>query len=60
MFMTTGGLLKHVLEMRTRTANMDKKQGVIDKERHMDIMRSNMGMVKEIMQCMKYVTVYKI
>ena len=55
-----GGLLKHVLELRTRTANMDKKQGVIDKERHMDILRSNMGMVKEIMQCMKYATVYKI
>ena len=49
-----GGLLKHVVELRMRRANMDVKEGTIDKAEHLADMRSSMVMMREVMKCLKH------
>ena len=49
-----GGLLKHVVELRMRRANMEVKEGTIDKAEHLADMRSSMVMMREVMKCLKH------
>ena len=49
-----GALLKHVLDVKMQKANLDVKEGRIDKKTHLELMRSSMGMMKEVMKCCRY------
>ena len=54
------GLLRHVLELRTASATRRLKAGIIEKKEHKEIMAGNMAMMREVMMCAKYSTVFKI
>ena len=50
-----GEMLKHVVNMRMKKANMEVKKGDIDRVTHMKIMKSSMMLMKEVMKCCKIV-----
>ena len=49
-----GGLLKHLVDLRMKTANLDVESGDIDKKTHLAAMRGSMLMMREIMKCLKF------
>ena len=49
-----GGLLKHLVELRMKTANIDVETGDIDKKTHFAAMRECMMTMKEVMRCLKF------
>ena len=49
-----GGLLKHLVELRMKTANIDVETGDIDKKTHFTAMRECMMTMKEVMRCLKF------
>jgi len=51
-----GGLLKHVVDITMMKANMDCGKGLLDKEILKKKMRNSLGLMKEMMQCLKYNT----
>ena len=50
-----GEMLKHVVNMRMKKANIEVKKGDIDRATHMKIMKSSMILMKEVMKCCKIV-----
>ena len=54
------GLLRHVVELRTAAAKRKLKAGDIERKEHGEIMAGNMAMMREVMMCAKYSTVFKI
>ena len=49
-----GGLLKQLVDLRMKTANLDVESGDIDKKTHLAAMRGSMMMMREIMKCLKF------
>ena len=49
-----GGMLKYIVDIKMKKANMDRDEDIIDKVEHMKMMRSNMMLMKEMMMCLKY------
>lgn len=49
-----GGMLKYIVDIKMKKANMDKEDAIIDKVEHMRRMKSNMMLMKEMMMCLKY------
>ena len=49
-----GTLLKHLVDVRMQKANLDVKEGNIDKKTHLELMRSSMVLMKEVMKCCRY------
>ena len=49
-----GGLLKLLVDLRMKTANLDVESGDIDKKTHLAAMRGSMLMMREIMKCLKF------
>ena len=54
------GLLRHVVELRTAAATRQLRAGDIERREHGEIMAGNMAMMREVMMCAKYSTVFKI
>ena len=54
------GLLRHVVELRTAAATRKLRAGDIERKQHGEIMAGNMTMMREVMMCAKYSTVFKI
>ena len=54
------GLLRHVLQLRTERATRQLRAGIIEKKEHSEVMAGNMAMMREVMMCAKYSTVFKI
>ena len=54
------GLLRHVVELRTAAATRQLRAGDIERKQHGEIMAGNMTMMREVMMCAKYSTVFKI
>merc|ERR1712098_802557 len=46
-----GGILKHVIEIKMKRANLQVEEGDIDRKAHMEIMRSSMVMMREAIKC---------
>ena len=54
------GLLRHVVELRAAAANRELRAGAIQRKEHSAIMSANMAMMREVIMCAKYSTVFKI
>ena len=50
-----GEMLKHVVNMRMKKANMEVKKGDIDRVTHMKIIKTSMLLMKEVMKCCRIV-----
>ena len=49
-----GGLLKQIVDLRMKTANLDVESGDIDKKTHLAAMRGSMMMMRDVMKCLKF------
>ena len=54
------GLLRHVVELRTAAATRKLRAGDIERREHGEVMAGSMAMMREVMLCAKYSTVFKI
>lgn len=49
-----GGMLKHVLDVKMKIANRGVEDGTIDKSQHLEAMKKNMMLMREVMKCLRY------
>ena len=49
-----GAMLKHLVDVTMKKANIEVEQGHIDKKTHIVRMRSSMMLMKEVMKCCRF------